>query len=60
MKGNKLFTVEEKENFKKSMDRFNTAMEIAERQGQLIAIDFKKKRVIKSKCRKGTLIKKAA
>lgn len=58
----KEYTQEEKEEFGKSMDRFKDAMEIHDEnlRGQVIAINFKKKVVVKSKCRKGKMLKKAA
>ena len=50
-----------KERFHKSVSNFQEAMKNheADRKGQVIAIDFTKRQVIKSKCRKGRVLKSA-
>lgn len=49
------FTKEQKERFNESAERFREGMKDHPEnlRGRVIAINFKKKKIIKSKCRKG-------
>ena len=44
------FTECEKESFKRSIDRFKQSLLIDDREGVLIEIDFKNKKVIDTSC----------